>query len=89
MSALGQKQTLKRLRTMSALPPKADIAELEEHVRFVLSAQPVDATQASNLVRLEFRAQSLAQPFIELPSHSVEPRMRIASGSTTLPWPPH
>jgi hypothetical protein len=25
MSALGQKQTLKRLRRMSALPPKADI----------------------------------------------------------------
>jgi len=29
MSALGQKQTLKRLCLMSALPPKADIAELE------------------------------------------------------------
>jgi hypothetical protein len=25
MSALGQKQTLKRVRPMSALPPKADI----------------------------------------------------------------
>jgi len=25
MSALGQKQTFKRLRLMSALPPKADI----------------------------------------------------------------
>jgi hypothetical protein len=27
MSALGQKRTLKRLYRMSALPPKADIAE--------------------------------------------------------------
>jgi len=27
MSALGQKQTLRRIRAMSALPPKADIAE--------------------------------------------------------------
>jgi len=27
MSALGQKRTLKRLQSMSALPPKADIAE--------------------------------------------------------------
>ena len=26
MSALGQKQTFKRLRLMSALPPKADIS---------------------------------------------------------------
>ena len=38
MSALGQKQTLKRLRLMSALPPIADIAERNRHVRFVLEA---------------------------------------------------
>jgi hypothetical protein len=35
MSALGQKQTLEHLRAMSALPPKADIAERDRHVRFV------------------------------------------------------
>ena len=35
MSALGQKRTLKRLGPMSALPPKADIAEHDWHVRFV------------------------------------------------------
>jgi hypothetical protein len=29
MSALGQKQTLKRPHSMSALPPKADIAETD------------------------------------------------------------
>ena len=29
MSALGQKETLRRVRAMSALPPKADMAELE------------------------------------------------------------
>src|SRR5215831_14635602 len=34
MSALGQKRTLKRLHPMSALPPKADIAERDHHVRF-------------------------------------------------------
>jgi hypothetical protein len=27
MSALGQKQTLKHVRPMSAIPPKADIAD--------------------------------------------------------------
>jgi hypothetical protein len=32
MSALGQKRTFKRLRLMSALPPKADI--LHAHIRF-------------------------------------------------------
>jgi hypothetical protein len=31
MSALGQKQTLRHVPTMSALPPKADIAKVEEH----------------------------------------------------------
>jgi len=35
MSALGQKQTLRGVRPMSALPPKADIAEHHRHVRFV------------------------------------------------------
>ena len=35
MSALGQKQTLKRLQPMSALPPKADIHRRDRHVRFV------------------------------------------------------
>jgi hypothetical protein len=40
MSALGQKQTSEHVRVMSALPPKADIAELEEHVRFVPKTGP-------------------------------------------------
>src|SRR5215472_782594 len=35
MSALGQKRTWKCVRAMSALPPKADIAERDWHVRFV------------------------------------------------------
>jgi hypothetical protein len=38
MSALGQKRTLKRLQPMSALPPKADIAQRDCHVRFVPKA---------------------------------------------------
>jgi hypothetical protein len=35
MSALGQKQTSDERPSMSALPPKADIAERDRHVRFV------------------------------------------------------
>ena len=35
MSALGQKLTSVRVHRMSALPPKADIAERDRHVRFV------------------------------------------------------
>jgi hypothetical protein len=38
MSALGQKQTLHSEIGMSALPPKADIAEHDRHVRFVPKA---------------------------------------------------
>jgi hypothetical protein len=38
MSALGQKQTLRLVRLMSALPPKADIAERQLDVRFVPKA---------------------------------------------------
>jgi hypothetical protein len=33
-SALGQKRTLQLVHLMSALPPKADIAERDRHVRF-------------------------------------------------------
>src|SRR6516162_4599042 len=33
---------------MSALPPKADIERHDQHVRFVLSAQSVDATLSLN-----------------------------------------
>ena len=35
MSALSHKRTLRYVRSMSALPPKADIAECDWHVRFV------------------------------------------------------
>ena len=35
MSALGQQQTSVHVRVMSALPPKADIAERGRHVRLV------------------------------------------------------
>ena len=35
MSALGQKQTLRRIRAMSALPPKADMVQHGSDVRFV------------------------------------------------------
>src|SRR5215469_16809109 len=38
MSALGQKRTLQCILVMSALPPKADIAERDRHVRFVPKA---------------------------------------------------
>ena len=38
VSALGQKRTFKRPRLMSALPPKADIAVSDWHVRFVPEA---------------------------------------------------
>jgi len=36
--SLGQKQTFKRLRLMSALPPKADITAAQTYVRFVPKA---------------------------------------------------
>jgi hypothetical protein len=38
MSALGQKRTSEHVRPMSHLPPKADIAVRDRHVRFVPKA---------------------------------------------------
>jgi hypothetical protein len=43
MFALGHKQTLAVARVTSALPPKADIAESDWHVRFVPKADPCSA----------------------------------------------
>jgi len=41
--ALGQKQTSEDVWAMSALPPKADIAERDRHVRFVPKAESCTA----------------------------------------------
>ena len=38
MSALVQKQTLEKVRVMSALPPKADMVQHDRDVRFVRKA---------------------------------------------------
>jgi hypothetical protein len=38
MSALGQKQTFRNVRPMSAIHPKGDIAERKRHVCFVPKA---------------------------------------------------
>jgi hypothetical protein len=52
MSALGQKRTFTHLRPMSALPPKADIAESDWHVRFVPKADiPSRADRLDSLAR--------------------------------------
>jgi hypothetical protein len=45
MSALGQKQTLTAFLQMSALPPKAEIAEHHRHVRFVPKADQVQCSK--------------------------------------------
>jgi hypothetical protein len=47
MSALGQKQTLQDVRTMSALPPKADIDQHGSDVRFVPKADIVHRSKKS------------------------------------------
>jgi hypothetical protein len=47
MSALGQKQTSRPEISMSALPPKADIAERDQDVRFVPQPDEVQSYSAS------------------------------------------
>jgi hypothetical protein len=54
MSALGQKQTLHHVRPMSALPPKADIAEKQLDVRFVPKADSLDNAVARRHSLLSF-----------------------------------
>jgi len=49
MSALGQKQTLSGVRSMSALPPKAHIAERDWDVRFVPKADIMQRSKSIGL----------------------------------------
>jgi len=48
MSALGQKRTSHQVRVMSALPPKADIAELELPFSFAKARRRVTNTRSTN-----------------------------------------
>jgi hypothetical protein len=59
MSALSHKRTLKRVHLMFALPPEADIAKLNEHVRFVLK---VDIGRINRSPRRRARARKPAAP---------------------------
>jgi hypothetical protein len=59
MSALGLKQTLGKVRLMSAIPPKADIAERRCHVRFVPKAD--SCTAATDLQGLAYSITSSAR----------------------------
>jgi hypothetical protein len=49
MSALGQKRTFEPSVAMSAVPPKADIAERDEHVRFVPKPDSCTAAKTASL----------------------------------------
>jgi hypothetical protein len=51
MSALGQKQTLRRSTAMSALHPKADIAEYDWDVRFVPKADMTATIETGRINR--------------------------------------
>src|SRR4029077_2347153 len=63
MSALGHKRTLKRLRPMSAIPPKADIAERDQDVRFVPMSDRLHCGKTANLFAdHQQRARSSALP---------------------------
>src|SRR5215471_17646336 len=73
MSALGHKQT-RRSHLDVRFTPVGSIGRCNTSIKSFGSG---------------FEAQSLARSFVELPSHSVELRMRAASSSTTPPpWPP-
>jgi hypothetical protein len=51
MSALGQKQTSRPIRAMSALPPKADMDHQGCDVRFVPEAEVADVPRALRSAR--------------------------------------
>jgi len=64
MSALGQKQTLRRVCAMSALPPKADMVQQDRNVRFVPKADIPGRFPSDTLsVRWQKPIEDYRQPF--------------------------
>jgi len=59
MSASGQKQTFRHLKTMSALPPKADIGTQSRNVRFVPKADICGAANRAYSINSSARARKV------------------------------
>jgi hypothetical protein len=60
MSALGQKQALRHLQPMSALPPKADMRSADRRVRFVPKAD-IQATVEYDCTRKGAQVRGASQ----------------------------
>ena len=91
-SALGQKQTLGKVRLMSALPPKADIAESDCDVlrsNFLIAAAVIRIGAAANL-KLVYQngfqvglSVNLSQPRLAPSRRPIPERI----GTTTILFP--
>ena len=83
MSALGQKQTLRRVCVMSALPPKADIRYGDRHVRFVPQADVGRLTRSSHQQGLNrwVRQRDILTLLIEVF------KVCVAAPAASLRWP--
>src|SRR5262249_30236158 len=78
MSALGPKQTLRRILVMSALPPKADIAERDWHVRFVPKA---DILRCSKNIGYSITSSAVARRVCGIVSPSARNALRLMNSS--------
>src|SRR6476661_8872215 len=79
MPLTGQTRTSRPSCRLSVSPPRADIQLPPRHVRFVLPAQPVDATQA--LPRTDIMQDAVVYRRITQLRHRIRPSM-LAVGET-------
>ena len=86
MSALGQKRTSGHVRVMSALPPKADIAERECHVRFVPEPD-IEESAFSGYPRGRPPASRRAYCMALLTTGPTKASKRLRSAGSRLPSP--
>ena len=80
MSALGQKQTLRQVGGMSALPPEADMCVANTDVRFVPIADIHLAARSSNKLR-ELRIARL-KSWIEVKNPKAPAATRAIDGNS-------
>ena len=91
MSALGQKQTWPPVRSMSALPPKADIGRRPLDVRFVPKADILHCSNDAGLlgqVLPNFRQQFSFDTYFFAPASGkihIATIMKVAVASTKFP----
>src|SRR6516164_3703806 len=88
MPALGQKRTSSQVRSMSALPPKADIAAAMSNVRFVPKADMESFDDLVGNLVAPYREEHVRfVPEADIPTSALRRALNDVHGDPPRQWP--